>query len=44
MFCTEQQWKHCQVEKRGHEGCFFNDDKNKEEMKENEEIREGRKS
>ena len=44
MFCTDKQWKHCQEEKMGHSGCFYNDDKNKEEMKENEEIRESRES
>ena len=30
MFCTDEQWKHCNVEKLGHEGCFYNNDKNKE--------------
>ena len=44
MFCTEQQWKHCQKEKMTCKGCFFSDDKNKEEMKENEKIRENSKS
>lgn len=33
MFCTDEQWKHCRVEKMGHEGCFYNDDKNKGDCK-----------
>lgn len=44
MFCTDKQWKHCQEEKMTCMGCFYDDDKNKEEMKENEEIRESRES
>ena len=31
MFCTDEQWMHCNVEKMGHSGCFYNNDKNKEE-------------
>ena len=25
MKCTDKEWKHCQTEKRGCEGCYYND-------------------
>lgn len=34
MKCSDKEWQHCQKEKRGCEGCAYND-----EIKENEYIR-----
>lgn len=32
MFCTDKEWKHCNAEKMSCEGCFYNNDENKEKV------------